>query len=193
VFKYNTNYVICKFLGDMLVNESIVGSDCSNFNWESNSTVSSGRVSDGKFFRNAEKAIHDTFGQDCYCITIILSHDKTEVSARSAWPISLSCGNFSTKVLMSDRGNKLVGFVPNLPCNDERLRTYLRQAGVSTKANRKKAITLLHSYSEHKYLLGLIEPILEIQQKGPIWLRVGGNNSCYQIRKCMVRLAYFPG
>ena len=143
----------------MLVNETIVGKDCENLRWESSRTETSGNVSDSLFFRKAEAAIHAKYGPDVYCCTAIFSHDKTDMSKQTAWPINASSGNFTTSLLMSDKGNKLVGFVPKLPCNDERLRTYLEKACVSTLMNRKKAITLLHSYWEQKYLLQLLQPI----------------------------------
>jgi hypothetical protein len=177
----------------MMVNEKIVGPGGVNFITSNSPVGTSGNVANGNWYKQATAVAKAKHGPDVEVLMFILCHDKTLMTKNcSSWPMIASSGNFKTSLLASDSGNKLIGFVPDLPCNEERLRKYLRNAGVTTKKNLKSCITMTHSYYEQMYLLHVLLPILECQDYGPIWLRLGGRDN-YTIKPYIPEIVFFVG
>ena len=116
----------------MMVNDAVVGLNGVNF-VTSYKADRSGNITSGEWFRKAELEGQKNHGPLTRILMIILTHDKTQMGNGDAWPFNMCLGNSTTAVLTSDIGSKLVGFVPGLPCNDEKMRKYLKEAGVSTQ------------------------------------------------------------
>ena len=170
-----------KTLSAMLIRNDLVGKKLENFNFEYKKSSSISTVNSSNFFKNAQKYVRLKWGESVNVLPILVSSDKTELTKcgkRTIWPIYVTCGNFSTEIMTSEKGSQLSGFCPYLPYNDEELKRMLFNYGIQAKGKQKNCLTILKRYFEQKYFQYFIKRIKACYEKGPIYLQIGkGANS----------------
>ena len=164
-----------KTLASMLIRNDVVGENLENFNFEYTKSKSISTVTSGNFFKMTQKHIRSKWGENVHVLPILVSSDKTELTKlgkRTIWPIYVTCGNFSTKLMTSEKGSKLSGFCPYLPYNDEELKKMLDDYSFK-KGKHKICLTILKRYFEQKYFVYFLKGIKDCSEKGPIYLQIG--------------------
>ena len=179
----------------MLIDEDIVGENCSNFKFTFEKLMNSAGerlfsdMNTAEFFRQTEVSVKSKWGADVIPIFVILNTDKTHVTRLGqlkVWPFNIAIGNLTTEVLESKRGSRLAGYCPMMPISDQSLAVYLNAVGIRSKTAQDSACKMQRRKLEQDYIESILEPIKNLEESGPILYRIGGASSA--VYRCMVKV-----
>lgn len=164
----------------MLISKDVVGTNGEFFNYtyeeerNMNGTRVYSNTTSAEWFRLHEIAIKEEYGEDVVLVALVLSTDKTaltRVGGIKVWPCYLTIGNLTSGQMRSPKGSELVGYCPLMPYTDNQMMQILTDHGVVSY--KKEACKMLRHYFEQQFLRALIDPIIKMQESGPVVLDVG--------------------
>jgi len=163
------------FLGKLLANGKLLGTDCRNFAFDGVAMVDEkgrrvfGDMHTGNEFLESEAYVRLKCGPHVKFLGLIIGCDKTHVIRTGAvkmCPVYLSIANFSTGVLKLDDSRELLGYCPEMPIKDPLLKFYLNKAGIITQEGQKNCCINLKRYFEQTFFRAVFEPLLNLETSG---------------------------
>jgi hypothetical protein len=145
---------IARHLGD----NSVVG-DAGQFfkeNYTPNGKGSKrvlGECYEAEYFKKSEKQLREKHGAHMHVLAIFISSDKTVLTRGgtvNATPIYYSIGNLDMKVINSDLGTDLLGYMPSVSDTKAVIKNALRDIGCDGKTLNQEVISLYNRYLEQQ-------------------------------------------